>query len=111
MDKAKQAVVDAALNWVEAEDARQKALVALRRAVEALGEGDASLIQSVSAEDAYEAIQQAALLRHTLDELDELRQRLQDVTDQERRKLDDMVAEKTQLVRTLENKRNRIWRT
>ena len=111
MEKAKQAVVDAALNWVEAEDARQKALVALRRAVEALHEDETPQKKSVSPEDAYESIQQAALLKHALDELDDLRQKLQEVTEQERRKLDDLVAEKTRTVRTLENKRNRIWRT
>lgn len=111
MEKAKQAVVDAALNWVEAEDARQKALLALRRAVQALHGGKTPPEESVSTEDAYEAVQQAALLKHALDELDELRQRLEEAPDQERRQLDDLVAEKTRLVHMLEQKRNRIWRT
>ena len=108
MDRLKQAVIDAASNWVEAEDAAEKAREALRKAVAALDKNTTLPNESMSAEVVYEELQQTALLKHTLEELDDLRQKLEEgLTDEERGKLTELVTEKAQLVEALERKRKR----
>ena len=105
MDKAKQAVIDAALNWAEAKKAEQHALDQLSLAVEALNRGKPAPKESVSSDEVHEGLERAAILRHMLDELDALRQKsLEELTADERRNLNELIAEKLQLVQSLQPK-------
>ena len=106
MDKAKQAVIDAALNWAEAKKAEQLALDQLSLAVDALNRGTPAPQESMSTDEVHEGLERAALLRHMLDELDALRQKsLEELTADERRELNDVIAEKVQRVQALDPKR------